>query len=856
MSAIARRREELVERVTSGGVASGPVGPRAPGFRNLDKLGEGGMGEVWRAVDSVGRQVALKVLKTALLFDEATRRRFLREARALANLEVEGIVEVYEVGVTSDGRPFLSMEHIAGPTLAQHLARTGPIAWEEARPLLLQIAGALGAAHGQGVIHRDLKPSNIMLERGVGGLQAKIIDFGLARDDAHRQESLQTQSGHILGTPAYMSPEQLRGERADARSDVYALGCILYEVLTGRRPFGAGNLEEMFYRHLSQPVPSPEEVIVRSDRRSAVEAVILRALRKRVGNRFQSMEEFAAALVAVQSSAAPVAVPDESTWSIVREDTSTKRRPRTAIAAALALVAVGGWGLGRMMSAEPAPSDAEGAGSSDGSASDPPAAPPVTEEEKQPALEVAVGLGFVCARSMDSAVRCWGSDSRGRLGRGTNGLNVGDNEFPHDSPLLALPRGRELVQLANGSDARHTCVRFAEGGVRCWGYNKSGQLGLGNTNIWGDEPREVVDALHDLPIGPVADVVTGAQTTCAVREDGRAMCWGSGADGVRGHGAVDDLGDDELLDADSLHDVELGGRRVVELALGARHGCALVDDGSVRCWGNNSRGQLGVPDWQWSIGDGIGDGHGRGRVPDDASLRVAGLSDLQIIDVAAGADRTCALAESGVVRCWGDNTNGHLGYDPAAQPGCGVSQDCTVSASSGNIQLGDTRATQVSVGAEHACIVDADAQAWCWGNQVWGRLGDGQSASLPTAALNLPSVAVMPRWVDLGDFDDVAGPDRVQRIAAGDDHTCALLESGGVRCWGHGSSGRLGYGSSDTVGDNETPARYYTRSGVADIPVFWCRRPGPPSRLQRCRVGFAPGEQRLEDRHQRLSARR
>lgn len=236
------------------GTATAPV-PTMPseigGFRIVSPLGQGGMGVVFLAEDPVLlRPVALKLLSEQLASSPEASARFLREARTMALVEHPGVVRVYSAGEHA-GRFFLAMEYVRGETLSQLLAREGRLPVERALSLAREVALGLEAAWSHGIVHRDVKPSNILIDR-TG--RTRVADFGLAKTvDAPREL---TRDGRVPGTPAYMSPEHVRGETLDQRSDIYSLGLVLYEMLTGRSPFAGTSPYEIISRQLNAPLPS------------------------------------------------------------------------------------------------------------------------------------------------------------------------------------------------------------------------------------------------------------------------------------------------------------------------------------------------------------------------------------------------------------------------------------------------------------------------------------------------------------------------------------------------------------------------------------------------------------------------
>ncbi len=253
------------------------------------EIGRGSMGVVYKARDpEIDRPIALKVLRHDRVGDEDMVRRFFREAKAAGRLSHPNIVVIYDVG-QDHGTVFIAMELVQGEGL-EKIMKTGPVDPGKALELCRQVALALDYAHKQGIVHRDVKPSNIIITPGD---QVKITDFGIARiQDTPSSE--QTQIGSILGTPAYMSPEQVRGERVDGRSDIFSLGTILYEMLCGEKPFKGSNIVEIFQAIASRE-PSPPSIPNRELPRELKE-VVLKALAKDPSERFQTGAEFAQAL--------------------------------------------------------------------------------------------------------------------------------------------------------------------------------------------------------------------------------------------------------------------------------------------------------------------------------------------------------------------------------------------------------------------------------------------------------------------------------------------------------------------------------------------------------------------------------
>jgi eukaryotic-like serine/threonine-protein kinase len=261
------------------------------GYRMLRLLGRGGMGAVYEAEDTAsGRRVALKVLGHSLDSPD-TRKRFLREGRLAASINHPNSVYVYGTEEI-DGTPVITMELVPGGTLHERVKAGGPLPVGEAVDVILQVVTGLEAAHTAGILHRDIKPSNCFIEPGGA---VKIGDFGLSISTLSRGDSVLTMAGSVLGTPEFASPEQLRGESLDVRSDIYSVGATLYYLLTGKPPFRAENVVQLLATVLEKTAPSPRTL--RSEIPEGLARIILRCLAKPTGDRFKDYDELRRALL-------------------------------------------------------------------------------------------------------------------------------------------------------------------------------------------------------------------------------------------------------------------------------------------------------------------------------------------------------------------------------------------------------------------------------------------------------------------------------------------------------------------------------------------------------------------------------
>ena len=263
-------------------------------FRILAKLGEGGMGAVYRGEQmSLKRRVAIKLLHPDLSKDPALVRRFNAEAELVAKLSHPNTVNIYDFGQDRDGLLFIAMEYLEGRSLRQVCTTEGPLPVRRALHIIGQVAASISDAHHHGIIHRDLKPDNVMLtERGRDRDVVRVLDFGIAklRDEQKQTQNPMTQKGDLVGTPQYMAPEQIKGERVDGRTDVYAIGTILYEMVTGRLPFEGPTVMAILSRHLLDTPEAP--TVRRPDLRlpPAIDALVMQMLAKDPAHRIASMD--------------------------------------------------------------------------------------------------------------------------------------------------------------------------------------------------------------------------------------------------------------------------------------------------------------------------------------------------------------------------------------------------------------------------------------------------------------------------------------------------------------------------------------------------------------------------------------
>ncbi|HEX3758322.1 MAG TPA: protein kinase, partial [Kofleriaceae bacterium] len=308
------------------------------------RIGEGGMGSVWLAEHvALGRRAALKVLHPEFSTRADIVARFFNEAKAATAIADPGIVQIFDFGQHVDGSAYIVMEWLDGEPLDRRLRRVGALALADGLRLMRQVASTLGAAHACGIIHRDLKPENIYVVRDLevpGGERAKVLDFGIAKLVGERA-GVKTQTAAVMGTPMFMSPEQCRGAGlVDQRSDVYALGCVLFTLVTGRPPFDADGVGDIIAMHLREPAPAP------SQRRPGIppeiDQLVLRCLAKDPAQRFASAGELAVAIGALLGSSPQVPTAYAGSYATARAPTTLSAATGARGAPAAKLSRVGG----------------------------------------------------------------------------------------------------------------------------------------------------------------------------------------------------------------------------------------------------------------------------------------------------------------------------------------------------------------------------------------------------------------------------------------------------------------------------------------------------------------------------------
>lgn len=778
-------------------------------YEVIRELGRGGMAIVFLVRErATGQELAVKVIHTKYADDQEALARFDREARLVAQLTHPNIVATHSVRWI-DGVGFgLVMDRVHGRTLKQMLSDGTPIPFGTATAILDDIATALGYAHERGIVHRDVKPENIFIDAATG--HALLADFGIAR--SVQSETQLTLAGAAIGTPTYMAPEQIDGSAIDARSDLYSLGLVGWEMLTGRRPWDGESLYNVIYRQKHDQLAAIDAL--RPDTPTRLVCAIEGLLEKSPTERWQTAAAFRTEL---NSNAAPVrrthreiiAAPDATIAIPVPAARHLHGRIRRAApigaAAALLLSAT-------LLFARPAPSWVPIVRHTDpttraATKAKPTMLIPVAHAPENNAIvadsanvgspSVAGSAGALlypspaeipsvdekpvrnAADTIDSYRQIAVASSASQL-VGGNGNTLG---APTPSAAASAPGSApESTPFTLAAGGTHTCLIQSAGATYCWGANNEGQLGTGAMQT-RTTPTAVSGTARFSHIAP------GLSHTCALTARGALFCWGNNENGQLADGTH------------TAHDVPARAsfaQPLAAVASGAGFSCGLTGNGNAFCWGSGARGQIGdgattertIPaavsasagfaslaaGWNhvcglsdngtaycWGANDAgqLGDGTNT-----DRSIPTAVHSSLHFSSLSAGSDHTCGTATSGFIYCWGDNKYGQLG-------------DGSRSAHSTPVAINSTEHfVAVSTGSVHTCALTRSHQALCWGRNTYGQLGDGTltSQSSPT---------------------QVSGGHAFTSVKAFGSHTCGATTSADLFCWGYNLDGELGDGTRE-----------------------------------------------------------
>lgn len=773
------------------------IGDLSDEYTLLGELGRGGNAIVYKARDrALFRDVAIKVVRPrfAATADEAIAR-LEREARTVARLQHPNIVTVHAVKRLPDGGLALVMQLVPGRTLTQAIRDDGPFDAERAERVLHDVAEALAFAHAHGVIHRDVKPENVFIDLQSG--RALLSDFGIAYSSEF--DSRLTMTGSAIGTPAYMAPEQIDGAPANARSDLYSLGLLTWEMLTGQRPWAGDALYNVIYKQKHEELPAIDTL-----RPGAVPArlqyIVERMLQKRPGARWAGADGLLAAL---------------DTWVIPSdwrqwEASHRRRREREKATPRPAAGRQDGHDDATVRFARPkagvtseivsdttlvpqrvAPAQPVEAGEDDVAPSWATEAAPPAGGRRGWLIAASLGLALV-----GGAAYAMYAGKLAPLVRGASSAAVINDEVGVELPIVSA--GGPIVDSAAASDSAlaSDSATIANAALRrdslavvqrlsdsvridsmmaaaLRAERRAARLaagapapGLAAPVVAAPAVSAPVAAAPAAPATPTASVratddpgivAAGGRHSCALVAS-RVLCWGANDRGQLGDGDTEARGTPAPI---------VGDLDFVQVTTGLSHSCGVVRGGDAYCWGADDRGQLGDATF----------------TSRSAPVRVSGNQSFRVLR--AGQHHTCGLTTGGDVLCWGANGNGQLGDGGAAN------RSSPAAISSG------LKFVSVSTGWNHSCAVAFDGTAYCWGANSAGQLGNGgrADARTPTA---------------------VSGDLRFTSIAAGATHTCAVSDNGDAFCWGRNDFGQLGTGGT---GDQAVPAPVYGATKFASVTV-------------------------------------
>ena len=808
-------------------------------YEIVRELGRGGTAIVYLALERAsGEEVAIKLIRAKYIEDEEAVTRFAREARFVAQLDHPNIVAVHRVLDLGSSGTALVMAHVPGRTLKQVIKEHGRLSIRRTEEILRGVAKGLGAAHAMGIVHRDVKPENIFIDaKG----HALLADFGLARSMSNGNDTQLTMAGVAIGTPAYMAPEQIDGTDLDARGDIYSLGLVTWEMLTGHRPWEGESLYAVLYHQKHEQLPDVRDI--RDDVPDYLAAVVSRAIAKNRDDRWQSTQDL---LTAIRKKSTP-----RETTPHVRVSAETVRFMRPATPSSVA-----------SPTNAPPPPVLE------------PASPPASTEDDRAATFALVAaelawqdsghlperapsrrryalaggaLVGVAALALAAATLQRGPEAHARPGRVVAPPHVAlaDTAVSLLPPIVTPsasatdPIADSIKQAVADSIARDSITRRdtqptapepvitpqanpdrkkdspvvskPSPDVKKAAAPAPKPAPVQTKAVASAPPSTPAPVVAPMPTSRVT-VVAGGMHTCLVGADGRAFCWGGNDRGQVGNGGT------LRTVVPSIVSPEV---RFGTIAAGLSHSCALArGTGAAWCWGDNDQGQLGD----------------RTIAPHATPVRAADGRAFTAITV--GAAHSCGLESDGDAWCWGSNVHGQVGGGDAASPGisapalvtglhqwsaiaagwnftCGLERGgrayCWGENASGELGNGATTERRspelvsdylsfiaIAAGNAHACGVTAQGDAYCWGENSSGQLGDGTR-------------------VDRHSPVKVKSPVRLVAVTAGAVHTCGLAVDGEAYCWGRNTYGQLGDG---TMTDQVQPVRVAGGHAFASLRSF------------------------------------
>lgn len=746
----------------------------------LGELGRGGSAVVYRARDrSLFRDVAIKVVrpKFAASAEEAIAR-LAREARTVARLAHPNIVTVHAVKRLRDGGLALVMQLVPGRTLKQVITDEGPFTPERTERVLKDIAEALAFAHANGVVHRDVKPENIFIEAGTG--RALLADFGIAHSTEF--DSRLTMTGAAIGTPAYMAPEQIDGAPANARSDLYSLGLVAWEMLTGERPWEGEALYNVIFKQKTDDLPAIDEIRP-GEVPPRLQYIVERCLQKKPNARWAGAD---GVLTALNNWVIPS---DWKQWEEShrrrRELRKTNPRPVKAIKDPAFDATVR---FARPLDGvAPTPSIANVAVATktdtsvtavDDPTDDAPSWANLPEPRSYGKLWAAVGIVALLIGSGGFAV--YAKQHGLFTTRATASETLADKssvELPVVAPLRAdsVTATSDSVRVRQRDDSMHTdslhrdslfkaqrivdSVRadsMASAAMKR-AQRQAGRQGVG-TSASATVAAPVVEAPRVDAVRSTDDagvIAAGGRHSCSLVSS-KVLCWGANDRGQ--------LGDGDLEARDTPGPI-VGDLDFTQVTTGLSHTCGVARGGEAYCWGSDDNGQLG-------------DATTTSR---SAPVRVSGNLTFRLLR--AGLQHTCGLTNGGEIACWGGNQFGQVGDGSANTR----SSPATVNAG--------VRFVSVSAGWNHTCGISSEGAAYCWGGNANGQLGTGSRTSSRTPVV-------------------VGGGLKFSSISAGGTHTCAVTTDGEAYCWGRNTFGQLGVNGGD---DKVSPTKVETATRFASV---------------------------------------